>query len=255
LPWDPDCYQRFQPQRYAPFEDLVRHIRVREALRVVDLGCGTGELTARLAAMLPSSEVVGLDSSPAMLERAQKFHRPGLSFQEGSMETLGGTWDLVFSHAAIHWVDDHRRLVPSLYDHVNPGGQLVLQFPSNHAHPVHGIIRETAGAEPFLSALGGPLRPSPVLPLEVYGEMLHQCGARGFLLLEKIYPHLLEDAEALLLWLLGTTLVPTMERLPQKLHEPFRRALLERFKVRWPGRPVYFGFKRTLLAADRPLEE
>jgi trans-aconitate 2-methyltransferase len=91
LPWDPDCYLRFQPQRYAPFEDLVRHIRVREALRVVDLGCGTGELTARLAAMLPSSEVVGLDSSPAMLERAQKFRRPGLSFQEGSMETLGGT--------------------------------------------------------------------------------------------------------------------------------------------------------------------
>src|SRR5688572_13318829 len=107
MPWDPAQYHKFQAERAAPFEDLVKLIRVREGLRVIDLGCGTGELTARLADILPGSDVLGVDSSPAMLEKAEPLERPGLRFALMAIEAVSGEWDVVFSHAALHWVDDH----------------------------------------------------------------------------------------------------------------------------------------------------
>src|SRR3972149_2610153 len=70
MPWDPERYEQFERERYAPFDDLSGLVEVREGLRVIDLGCGTGELTRRLADALPESAVLGIDSSPEMLARA-----------------------------------------------------------------------------------------------------------------------------------------------------------------------------------------
>src|SRR5438445_1486073 len=161
MPWDPDRYHQFQSERFAPFEDLVALVTLREGLSVIDLGCGTGELTARLAERLPGSDVLGVDSSPEMLARAQTLARPGLRFERRAIEAVRGAWDLVFSHAAIQWVDDHAALVPRLLGLVRPGGRLAVQLPSNHAHPAHALIAEVAGEEPFRAALGGWNRQAP----------------------------------------------------------------------------------------------
>lgn len=68
--WDPTQYARFSDHRSRPFFDLVARIGNRAPRRVVDLGCGSGELTAVLARRWPDAEVLGLDSSPEMIERA-----------------------------------------------------------------------------------------------------------------------------------------------------------------------------------------
>src|SRR5438067_12266512 len=181
MPWDPDCYHKFRSERFAPFEDLMGLIKVREgheSMKVIDLGCGTGELTAQLAATLPGSTVVGIDNSPEMLERAQEFVRPELVFEQGSIETVGGEWDLVFSHAAIQWVDDHPALIHRLLSLVRPGGQIAVQMPSNHGHATHRLITQIAGEEPFRIALNGWVRFSPVLPVDQYAELLYKHGGR-----------------------------------------------------------------------------
>src|SRR5690242_13078108 len=114
MPWDPACYHQFQQERSAPFDDLISLVRIRDGITVIDLGCGTGELTRRLADLLPHSEVLGLDSSPEMLARAEGEARPGLRFVRGTIEEVEGQWDLIFSTAALHWVDGHEALVPRL---------------------------------------------------------------------------------------------------------------------------------------------
>jgi trans-aconitate 2-methyltransferase len=76
MPWDPERYHQFQRERFAPFEDIAALIRRRPKLRVLDLGCGTGELTRRLADLLAESEVLGIDSSPQMLERPRSRRVP-----------------------------------------------------------------------------------------------------------------------------------------------------------------------------------
>ncbi len=166
MPWNPDKYHQFKNQRSAPFFDLLKLVDVRPGLRVVDLGCGTGELTRHLADTLPESDVLGLDSSSQMLERTQEFARPGLRFELGNQTELDGEWDLIISNAALQWSEDHEKLIPYLYQHLAPGGQINVQVPSNHGGPTHLTILHVASKEPFRTVLNGWTRRSPVLPIE-----------------------------------------------------------------------------------------
>ena len=251
MPWNPGRYHQFQNERFAPFADLLALVKVRDRLRVVDLGCGTGELTRRLADELPGSEVVGIDSSPEMLERAREQAREGLRFEPGSIEKIEGEWDLIFSHAAIHWIDDQHALIARLLSLLNPGGQLVVQLPSNHGHATHTLIREIAAEEPFRTALGCWNRRSPVLSISEYAELLYQHGGEEITVLEKVYPSLLENSDALAQWTAGSTLVPYFERLPEQLQEAFMERYRESLAALYPSSPVFYTFRRILFAATR----
>ena len=251
MPWNPARYHQFQNDRFAPFADLLSLVKIRAGLRVIDLGCGSGELTRRLADALPASEVVGIDSSPEMLERAGKQARKGLSFERGAIEDIEGEWDLIFSHAAIHWVDDQRSLIAQLISHLSTGGQLAVQLPSNHGHVAHTLITETAAEEPFRSALGGWQRESPVLSISEYAELLYEHGGSEITVFEKVYPSLLEDSKALAEWTAGSTLVPYFERLPEELHERFMERYRASLAAIYPATPVFYPFRRTLFAATR----
>ena len=249
MPWDPDQYRKFQSQRFAPFDDLFALIDARPGLRIIDLGCGTGELTARLADQLPESDVLGIDSSPEMLAQAASLVRPRLRFERQAIEDVTGQWDVVFSHAALQWVDDHTTLVPRLLALVAADGQIAVQVPSNHNHESHLLIRETAGEAPFRAALGGWVRVAPVLPIDAYAEILHASGAAAVTVFEKIYPHVLEDADAIAEWVKGTALVPYLERLPEQLREPLVERYRQKLRARWPERPVFYPFRRILFCA------
>jgi trans-aconitate 2-methyltransferase len=268
MAWDPAQYDLFRDERSAPFLDLLALSQLSPGLRIVDLGCGTGELTARLAALSPGSQVLGIDSSPAMLAQAQPRSRDGLRFQQQSIEAFVDAprpprpepahtdadpagWDLIFSHAALQWIDDHPTLFARLLDRLSPGGLLLVQMPSNHDHLSHALVREVAASEPFVSLLGGAQRRSPVLPISAYAELLFRLGIPRPTVLEKVYPHVLPDAQAVLQWVRGTLLVPFFERLPPEHHPAFLAALSQRFADAMPDRPYFYGFRRILIAAQR----
>jgi trans-aconitate 2-methyltransferase len=251
MPWDPDKYHQFQKERFAPFEDLSAMLHVRPGMEVIDLGCGTGELTARLADLLPESQVLGIDNSLEMLERARKVEMPGLTFRQEAIEEVQGAWDLVFSHAVIQWLPDHASLVPRLFSLVRPGGQLAVQMPSNHDHPTHRLILETAAEEPFRTALGGWARRSPVLSIAGYAELLYRAGAQDINVIEKVYPHILESPQALADWTSGTALVPYFERLNGEMRERFMERYRSRLEEIWPTGPVFYGFRRILFSAHK----
>lgn len=251
MPWNPDRYQLFKKERFQPFDDLFRLVKRREGMRVVDLGCGTGELTKRLADELPGSRVTGIDSSAEMLARAERLERDGLRFERGSIEAFEGEWDLIFSHAALQWVDDHESLVPRLLQRLRPGGQLAVQVPSNHDHPSHTLIKETVQEEPFRAATGGWTKQTAVLAINDYAQLLYEHGAEEIVVFEKVYPHILESSDALADWTSSTALVPYFERLPEELHAPFMERYRARLRALWPDRPVFYGFKRILFVATR----
>jgi len=250
MPWNPDRYHQFQTQRSAPFYDLLKLLDVRKNLRVVDLGCGTGNLTRELANMLPDSDVVGIDSSPQMLARANEVVRDGLHFEQADQTELQGQWDLIFTNAALQWSEDHKELIPYLFDKLAPNGQLLVQVPSNHGGPSHRIIKDVAGREPFHTALDGWTRRSPVLSLEEYASLLFHCDAKEIAVFEKIYPHVLEDSEAVLEWISGTALVPYFERLGQ-LKDQFIETLRSELNAVMPGSPVFYPFRRTLFSGRK----
>jgi trans-aconitate 2-methyltransferase len=276
MAWDPALYERFKGEREQPFHDLLALLSPGPLGRVIDLGCGTGELTAQLAERLAVHDVLGVDSSEEMLARSAKVVErwnqrrdagtaghltgawPRLHFRRQTIEEVLVTtppreYDLVFSHAALHWVEDHARLFPRLLLLLRPGGQLLVQMPSNHTHPAWAIAARVAGTEPFRTALGGqPPRASPVLEIPAYAQILYAAGAARMAVLERVYPHVLEDAAAVAKWMRGTTLVPLLERLPEDLREPFIAAFAALLGERFPERPLFYPFKRTLLQATAP---
>lgn len=251
MPWNPDLYHKFQSERAAPFHDLLALVNVRPHLKVIDLGCGSGELTRQLADRLPHSHVTGLDNSPDMLKKAASFVRPALVFQLGDQSTLTGEWDLLFSNAALQWSENHAELIPRLFGCLAPGGQIAVQVPSNHNHISHQIYRETAAEEPFCSILAGFQRHSPVLTIDEYARLLFECGAEAITVFEKVYPHVLEDSDAVVEWISGTALIPYFERLGSHKDE-FLQALRAKMHAALPESPVFYPFRRILFSARKP---
>jgi trans-aconitate 2-methyltransferase len=251
MPWNPDQYHKFQAQRAAPFYDLLALVEVRPNLKVIDLGCGTGELTRQLADRLPNSHVTGLDSSAQMLEKATSFSTPSLVFEQGDQSQLAGQWDLIFSNAALQWSENHAELIPSLYEKLTPSGQIAVQIPSNHNHISHQIYREIASEEPFKSVLNGFQRYAPVLSIDDYARIFFACGAEDIIVFEKVYPHVLEDSDAVVEWISGTALVPYFERLGEH-KDKFIQAIRKKMKAAMPDSPVFYPFRRTLFSARKP---
>jgi trans-aconitate 2-methyltransferase len=252
MPWNPEQYHKFQSERSAPFYDLLKLVEIRPRIKAVDLGCGTGELTRALADTLPEGDVTGLDSSPAMLDaaRAGLYASSNLPFEQGDLSELSGSWDLIFSNAAIQWCEDHERLIPYLFSRLNPGGQLCVQTPSNHNHISHKLIRETAREAPFDKLLNGFERVAPVLSIDQYAKIFFEQNAKNILVFEKVYPHVLENSDAVVEWISGTALVPYFERLGE--HKPeFLEALRKKMKKALPEGPLLYPFRRILFSATK----
>jgi trans-aconitate 2-methyltransferase len=251
MPWNPDQYHKFQSQRAAPFYDLLALVDARPNLKVIDLGCGSGELTRQLADKLPNSHVTGLDSSPQMLDKAASFANSNLVFQQGDQSTLTGEWDLIFSNAALQWSENHTELIPHLFDKLKPGGQLAVQVPSNHNHISHQVYRETAEDDMFKFILQGFQRYAPVLSIDNYSRILFDCGAEDINVFEKIYPHVLEDSDAVVEWISGTALVPYFERLGEH-KDAFVKTIREKMRIAMPDSPIFYPFRRILFSARKP---
>jgi len=216
-------------------------------MRVVDLGCGPGALTRKLAARFADAEIVGIDSSPAMLRKANEVATSGLRFVEGSIEAfadggvLDGPFDLIFSNAALHWVPDHATLVPKLVARLTARGQLAVQLPADEYNSTRKIFADVAGWRHEMATLD----------IAEYAQLLYAAGLADPVVFEKIYPHVLADADAVLEWARGTALLPYIERLPPAQHAPYLEEVRRRLHARYPERPVFFPFRRIIFYARR----
>jgi trans-aconitate 2-methyltransferase len=253
--WNPSQYERFRAERRQPFDDLVALVRVRPRMRVIDLGCGTGDLTAELHDRLAAVETVGLDRSPAMLERSAANPRPGLRFIAGDVGELdaAGAYDLVFSNATLQWLPDHAGLFARLVRALASGGQLAVQMPANFDHPSHATAREIASEEPFARALAGRARFPEVLAPEDYAVLLDRIGFAEQHVRLQVYAHRLAARDEVVEWIRGTGLTAYESVLSPELFAEFlaryRERLLPRLEDR---RPFLYPFKRILLWGALP---
>ncbi len=226
--WNPVQYERFKNERSRPFFDLLHLVRGTDVGRVLDLGCGTGELTRAMHERLHAKETVGVDSSDAMLAKAATFAAGGLRFEKGDIATYASDarFDLVFSNAALQWVDDHPRLLERLTALLAPGGQLAVQIPSNDDHPSHLVARDVARESPFREALGGHERVFPNLSLSDYATSLHRLGFREQKVEMVVYAHVLPSRDDVVEWVKGTLLTDYQKRMPAEMWPRF----LERYR-------------------------
>jgi trans-aconitate 2-methyltransferase len=251
--WNPDQYGKFRGERAAPFHDLLAMVEPSKAPRVLDLGCGTGELTRLAHEKLGARETLGVDSSAAMLERAAAQAGGGLSFERGDLASFAkGGFDVVLSNAAIHWVPGHEALLPRLLRLVAPSGQIALQAPANDHHASHAVAREVATEAEFAGPLGGFVRTSPLLEPEAYAHILFRHGFGRQRVRSEIYAHPLTSRDDVVEWVRGTTLTDYERRLDAPTFERFLARYRARLGAALPDeRPFLYTYRRLFVWARR----
>jgi trans-aconitate 2-methyltransferase len=265
--WDPDQYARFAAERAEPFWDLVALIHPPEHPEVgfgrsADLGCGSGELTLAVTDRLGIHEMVGVDSSDAMLGKARATvgdadHR--LRFARGDIAqwTGRGDHDLLIANASLQWVPDHPAVLERWWAALAPGGQLAVQMPANSDHAAHVVASQVAANEPFLSAFNCVPPPDPVLqnvlPIDQYAEILDLLGAAAQHVRMQVYVHRLATSADVVEWMRGTSLTRFARLLSDELAAEFVAAYRRRFlEVVGDVAPYFYPFKRILFWAHKP---
>jgi trans-aconitate 2-methyltransferase len=258
--WDAAEYLRFSDQRTRPCRDLADRVESAAPATIIDLGCGPGNSTAVLAARWPSSAISGLDSSPEMIAAARASD-PSRDWRIGEIASWaaaeGETYDVVFSNAAIQWVEDHATTLPNLMRRVAPGGALAIQMPGNLDAPAHRFMRELAASPEWLVRFPpGGVRPWHVHDLPFYYDVLAPHAA-ALDLWQTEYLHVMEDAEAIVHWYKGTGLRPYLDHLHTDAQkDAFLSAYTDRIRGACPPRAdgrVLFPFRRLFLIAYAPL--
>ena len=249
--WNPDQYAKFADERARPFFDLLAMVSPVPEGEVIDLGCGTGELTARLHEHSRARTTLGIDSSEAMLAKARPLSGNGLRFEIGDIGEFDAqaSFDVVFANASLHWVPDHPRLLRRLAACLRPGGQLAVQVPANTDHPSHALAFEVAKESPFSERLGDDpaLTASQICTPERYAELLHEIGFYEQHVRLVVYGHELTSTAAVAEWTRGTTLLRFQNLLAPDEFELFLTRYKQRVgEVLGEQAPYFYTFKRIL---------
>lgn len=242
--WSPEQYTRFKAERRQPFDDLAALVEKRPRMRIVDLGCGTGELTRELHGHLGASETIGIDNSETMLLKAGHFGGEMLRFEQGNIEAFVADrpFDLVFSNAAFHWVPDHESLFRRLTNVLSTTGQLAVQMPANDDHLSHSTAAEVA------REFGVEARPDFVLPVQRYATLLQELGYERQHVRMQVYGHLLPTSDDVVEWVRGALLTHYQSLMSAERFEEFLVAYRARLlRVIGEHRPYFYTYKRVLL--------
>ena len=218
MKWDPAKYVEFGNHRDRPYFDLTARIHADHPGHVVDLGCGPGNLTATLAERWPGAEVVGIDSSAEMLQKAEAHgaRAANLSFEQADIAEWkpSDRTDVVVTNAALQWVPGHPALLAGWLGALRPGAWFALQVPGNFSSPSHVLMRQLAGSPRWKGTLDGVLRHDDAVaePAGYLNIMLDAgCDADAW---ETTYQQVLHGPDPVLQWVRGAGLRPVLAALP-----------------------------------------
>jgi len=252
MAWDPAQYLKFSGERLQPALDLIARIPLVAPASIVDLGCGAGNVAQVLAARWPDTELTGVDSSADMLAKA-RVALPIAHWVEADIGRYRPTTppDLIFSNAALHWLDDHAALFPRLLGLAKPGGVVAVQMPRNHGAPSHRAMAEAAREGPWAKLLAPVLRESPVAEPAFYHDLLRPL-AKALDIWETEYLHVLEGDNPVVAWTKGTALKPLLDALSEPLRGAFEADYAKRIRAAYPPRGdgrTLFPFRRLFILA------
>jgi trans-aconitate 2-methyltransferase len=254
--WQPEQYRLFASEREQPFWDLRALLAPVANPTVVDLGCGDGRLTRRLATALGARRVHGIDSSRAMIEAARTGApmESRVTFSVGDLATFDepDAYDVLIANASLQWVGDHRGVLARWFSSLAPGGQLAVQVPANAHHLAHRLAAQLAAE--VLDAPPPDVVATNVLAPEEYARILVDLGVGAPYVAQRVYVHHLASGDALVEWMKGTTLTRFREPLGVVGWERFVARYREALREEIGSGPYTLYFSRILMAGRRDAE-
>lgn len=262
--WDPELYNRFARYRAEPAEMILARLQIGGAERIVDLGCGSGEHTVELARRSQNGSALGIDSSPAMIDRASRLRetldddlKRRVNFILGDMRDFSADreYTIIFSNAAFQWMREHQSVLAACYRALRPGGTLAVQMPANEHEGAQVTMMAMAAEAPWNATLGALQTPSKetVLTPDEYRAMLAGVGFIDLDCHYHTFHHPMRSPAEVVEFYRATGLRRFLDHLPPDQRDPFVAELTRRLEIEYGTRgPLTFTFRRLFLWAHRP---
>jgi trans-aconitate 2-methyltransferase len=250
--WDPSQYSRYADERGRPFHDLVDRVGADAPRRVVDVGCGSGELTGLLAQRWPAAVVEGFDSSAEMIAAADSSGQIGFRVEDATTWAMPADTDVVVSNAVLQWVPTHRDLIHRWATALPAGGWLAFQVPGNFDSFSHTLMRALAESSRWANQLTGILRHDYVGNPTEYAGLLHRAGLVADVW-ETTYVHVLTGPDPVLEWVRGTGLRPVLAALSESDGAAFSAEYAAQLRDAYPptSAGTLFPFRRIFAVGHR----
>jgi trans-aconitate 2-methyltransferase len=233
--WNPGDYAANSESQHAWARDLIATLRLNGRERLLDVGCGDGKITAELARAVPGGQVLGIDSSAEMIEFARRnfptASHPNLAFQVMDARAIQADtgFNVVFSNAALHWIDDHPAFLRGASSCLVTGGRLVVSCGgAGNAQAVFDALRSVIRRTPWKECFRRLKRPYHFYSPDDYATWLprHGFSSNHVRLARKdmTFAH----ADKFAGWI-RTTWLPYTQRVPAADREAFVASVVERY--------------------------
>jgi trans-aconitate methyltransferase len=238
--WNPEEYQDNSVNQKKWGADLISGLKLTGNERVLDIGCGVGNITAMIAEKLPRGFIIGLDSSPDMIRQAEKNYpaikHSNLSFVVKDARELDfvNEFDIVFSNACLHWIKNHLLVLHGITRSLRSGGRIMLQMGgrdnAKHILEVIALLMKKPQWAPFFTNFEFPYG---FYGPEEYKDWLAETGLaiKRLELLPKDMTH--ENKEKFAAWI-RTTWLPYTQAVPASLREEFITELVTEYIKLYP---------------------
>lgn len=241
--WNPEDYAKNSDAQLKWAQDLRNTLNLHGDESVLDVGCGDGKITADFAVALPKGEVVGTDSSPEMITYAQRTYPtpkyPNLSFAcvDARFLNFDNQFDLVFSNATLHWVDDHQAFLKGVGRSLKKGGRLVISCGgAGNASDILHVFSEIVTDAPWKKYFDEFQNPYFFYGDQDYALWLKQVGFHVESL-ELVPKDMTHSGKAGLAGWIRTTWMPFTQCIPEPERDNFITHFVETYLRRIPLDP------------------
>ncbi len=258
--WNADLYNRFGKERKQPAIDLVNRIdKSKNIRRIIDIGCGTGMSTIPLKNNWENAEIIGVDNSDSMLEKARELNQQIKWLKWDCNKPINnlGKFDLVFSNAALQWLKDQAYVIGNLSNILNQNGILAMQIPNLTDMAINLSIQKIVDQWVGVELEGMEKEICICHGVEFYYTQLTKYF-RKIDLWQTSYYHIMNSHEEILEFYKSTGLRPYLNRLDDKGKDRFLTALLEELKLQYKiqeNNKLLFEFNRIFFLATERLEK
>ncbi len=237
-------------------KNLIEELDLSGTERILDLGCGDGALTARLAELVPRGHVTGIDASSGMIDAAAKHRADNLSFVLKDINDLdyADEFEVVFSNAALHWVLDHDDLLAKVHRALGNGGIARFNFAADgNCRNFFRVVREAMAHREFERFFHDFNWPWFMPTVEEYDLLVRRSPFDGYRVWGENADRLFPDEDAMTRWIDQPSLVPFLPQVAEPMRESFRSFVVERMvgSTRRAGGGCFETFRRVNIHARK----
>ena len=253
--WDSEKYLKFEKERTQPAIDLVRRVEGRNVSSVLDVGCGPGNSSVVIKNIFPNADILGIDFSADMIERAKKDY-VDITFEQWDAdvftEETSKKFDLIFSNACLQWLPNQFKTIINLYKLLNDNGIMAVQIPCNFDEPIHHLINKVVTSEKWKAVIKYQ-RNYVMSSVEEYFNVISALSDE-FDIWTTTYHHVLPSHEAIWSWYEGTGLRPYLSQLDDSMKDEFKKDIMEEIRKNYPlqkSGKIIFDFPRLFFVVEK----